>query len=125
MIKVKLLRGRFVHQGIPRMIGFRVRISSVVLCSILITVPTLSVAQGPPQPFPDVADVTLYGAVGDGQSANNCSMSAGSNVVTCRSGPFRNRDIGKAAWLEAAGARGAFSYLVFPLMTSIVGFVSS
>ena len=67
--------------------------------------------------FP-VIDVRAWGAIGDGKFIpDNCSMTAGSNVVTCSgtsasapfvatAPPFSASDVGKTFWMPGAGNAG-------------------
>lgn len=55
-------------------------------------------SQGP------VVNVVAYGAVGDGQVATDCSMTAGSAVVSCATGHFTANDVGKVIGVYGAGA---------------------
>ena len=72
-----------------------------------------------------VSNVTAYGALADGQRVFGCSISAGTYNVTCAAGTFATNDVGKAAHLQFAGTAGRCGTVVCPLVTTIVGFVSS
>ncbi|HVP50416.1 MAG TPA: hypothetical protein VMT56_04255, partial [Candidatus Bathyarchaeia archaeon] len=80
--------------------------------------------------FP-VVDVRALGAVGDGKLIpDNCSMTAGSNVVTCTGSaasppmiatgpPFAAGDVGKTFWIPGAGNIGSNNYLVATITTYV------
>jgi len=78
-----------------------------------------------------VIDARAWGAVGDGKFIpDNCSTTAGSNVVTCTGSaanpplvatgpPFVSSDVGKTFWMPGAGNVGPNSYLVTTIATYI------
>ncbi len=76
--------------------------------------------------FPEI-DVRALGAVGDGQIAGpGCAMAAGSHTLTCTSGTFAAVDVGKAIWVEGAGAAtGCGLHVTCPLLSTISGYSSS
>ena len=55
------------------------------------------------QPQKPVVDVRDYGAIGDAQIATDCSISSGQAVVTCSTGHFVARDVGKSVGMWGAG----------------------
>ena len=76
--------------------------------------------------FPEI-DIRAFGAVGDGQIAGpGCAISAGSHTLTCPAGTFVSGDVGKAIWVEGAGAAtGCGVHVTCPLLTTISGYSSS
>jgi hypothetical protein len=65
-------------------------------------------------------DVRAFGVVGDGQVAIDCSMAAGSAILTCTGDHFRNSDMGKVIAAYAVGP--TINTFVQPLATTILSY---
>jgi hypothetical protein len=57
--------------------------------------------------FP-VMDLRNYGMVGDGQILSTCSITSAQKIMQCAGASFSNRDVGKGAFFQGAGASGGF-----------------
>src|SRR6266702_5927993 len=51
--------------------------------------------------------MACYGAKGDLQENGRCSMTSGSNTLTCSQSPFVVGDVGKSIYVQSAGNSGA------------------